>query len=84
MAAYYYRLVDEYGHDPRAVDASSRATVDVCNAVPCELVDMSGKTVLEVGCGFGHLGAFIRERQEGGLVPTASTSPPGRWRRGAV
>ena len=64
IAAYYDRLVEQYGHDPRAVDASSRESLDVRYAVLSELADMSGKSVLEVGCGFGDLGAFIRERYE--------------------
>lgn len=64
IAVYYDRLVEQYGHDPRAVDASSRESLGVRHAVLSELADMSGKSVLEVGCGFGDLGAFIRERYE--------------------
>jgi len=62
IAAYYDRLVDRYGHDPRAVDASSRATLDVRYRVLGDVGDMRGKRVLEVGCGFGDLGAHLRER----------------------
>jgi SAM-dependent methyltransferase len=65
IAAYYDRLVDEYGHDPRAVDASSRASLDIRYAVLCGVADLTGKRVLEVGCGFGDLGAYIHERFEG-------------------
>ncbi|MGH2885576.1 MAG: class I SAM-dependent methyltransferase [Solirubrobacteraceae bacterium] len=64
IAVYYDRLVERYGHDPRAVDAPSRESLDIRHAVLAELADMSGKSVLEVGCGFGDLGASIRERYD--------------------
>jgi SAM-dependent methyltransferase len=64
IAAYYDRRVDQFGHDPRAVDASSQASLDVRYAALCAVTDLGGKRVLEVGCGFGDLGAYIHERHE--------------------
>src|SRR3954470_21351285 len=64
IAEYYDGLVDAYGHDPRAVDASSQASLEVRYAALCAVTQLTGKRVLEVGCGFGDLGAFIRERFE--------------------
>lgn len=64
IAAYYDRLVDRYGHDPRAVDASSDESLRVRYSVLSEVGDMTGKRVLEVGCGFGDLGVFLGERYE--------------------
>ena len=75
IAAYYNRLVDTYGHDPRAVDASSRDSLDVRYAALCGVTDLTGKRVLEVGCGFGDLGAFIRERFEGVSYRGVDLSP---------
>jgi trans-aconitate methyltransferase len=64
IAAYYDRLVDTYGHDPRAVDASSNESLRVRYSVLSEVGDMTGKSVLEVGCGFGDLGVFLGTRYE--------------------
>ncbi|OAI38760.1 hypothetical protein AYO39_00855 [Actinobacteria bacterium SCGC AG-212-D09] len=64
IAAYYDQLVDMYGHDPRAVDASSNESLQVRYSVLSEVGDMTDKSVLEVGCGFGDLGAFLCERYE--------------------
>lgn len=65
IAAYYDRLVDRYGHDPRACDASGRASLKVRYRVLSEVMNLSGKSVLEVGCGFGDLGAYLRQKYEG-------------------
>jgi trans-aconitate methyltransferase len=65
IAAYYDRLVDRYGHDPRAVDASSASSLEVRYRVLREVADLSGLDVLEIGCGFGDLGAHLRERYPG-------------------
>lgn len=65
IAAYYDRLVDEYGHDPRAVDASSEAALNVRYRVLADVADLTGASILEVGCGFGDLGVFLHERYEG-------------------
>ena len=75
IAAYYDGLVDAYGHDPRAVDASSRASLDVRYTALCAVTDLTGKRVLEVGCGFGDLGAFILERFEGVSYRGVDLSP---------
>ena len=65
IAGYYDRLVDRYGHDPRAVDASSAHSLHVRYSALAEVTDLSGKEVLEVGCGFGDLGEFLQRRYEG-------------------
>lgn len=65
IGGYYDRLVDRYGHDPRAVDASSSETLLVRYRALAEVLDLSGKQVLEVGCGFGDLGDFLEQRYDG-------------------
>lgn len=62
IAAYYDKLVDRYGHDPRAVDASSQESLNLRYKVLSEVCNLDGKSVLEVGCGFGDLGAYLLER----------------------
>jgi SAM-dependent methyltransferase len=65
IAAYYDKLVDTYGHDPRAVDASSWTSLKLRYEALASVTDLTGKTVLEVGCGLGDLGAYLLERYEG-------------------
>lgn len=60
IAQYYDRLVDRYGHDPRACDASSAAALIIRYKVLSEVCDLNGLSVLEVGCGFGDLGVYLR------------------------
>lgn len=62
IATYYNRLVDQYGHDPRACDASSSASLEIRYKVLSEVCDLSGLSVLEVGCGFGDLSVHLRKR----------------------
>ncbi len=75
IAAYYDRLVERYGYDPRGVDASSQASLDVRYRALSEVVDLSNRTVLEVGCGFGDLGAFICNRYAGVKYTGIDISP---------
>jgi trans-aconitate methyltransferase len=65
IAAYYDKLVDTYGDDPRAVDASSERSLRVRYETLAAVADLRGKTVLEVGCGLGGLGVFLTERFDG-------------------
>ncbi len=62
IAAYYDRLVLEYGHSPRACDAPSRFALEVRYRALADVMDLSGMSVLEVGCGFGQLGAYLQQR----------------------
>lgn len=62
IAAYYDDLARRYGTAPQAVDASSQEALDVRYRVLGDAIDLSGKSVLEVGCGFGGLGAYLRGR----------------------
>lgn len=62
IARYYDELVDRYGHDPRACDASSSASLEIRYRVLAGVCDLSGLSVLEVGCGFGDLGVHVRTR----------------------
>lgn len=65
IADYYDRLVDQYGYDPRACDASGAKSLEVRYKVLSEVTDLTGKSVLEVGCGFGELGIYLQQKYPG-------------------
>lgn len=62
IASYYDDLVNRYGHDPRAVDASSEASLLLRYQALADVGDMTGRSVLEVGCGLGGLGHYLTQR----------------------
>ncbi len=64
ISAYYDQLVDRHGRGPRALDASSNESLNVRYAALSEVGDMTGKSVLDVGCGFGDLGVFLGGRYD--------------------
>jgi len=64
IAVYYDRLVDRYGHDPQACDASSVESLSVRYQCLSEITDLSDKSVLEVGCGFGDLGVYLKQKYQ--------------------
>jgi SAM-dependent methyltransferase len=75
IAAYYDNLVDAYGHDPRAVDASSRTSLELRYDALAAVTDLTGASVLEVGCGLGDLGAYLLERFDGITYRGIDVSP---------
>jgi trans-aconitate methyltransferase len=54
--------VDIYGHDPRACDASSLSALETRYKVLSEVCNLDGLRILEVGCGFGDLGVYLRKK----------------------
>lgn len=64
IAAYYDDLVDRYGLDPRAVDASSEASLLLRYEALAGVGDLTGRSVLEVGCGLGGLGRYLIDRYD--------------------
>lgn len=62
IANYYNQLVDQYGHDPRACDASAVEALEVRYRTLSEVCELDERTVLEVGCGFGDLGEFLKKK----------------------
>lgn len=75
IAAYYDRLVDEFGNDPRAVDASTERSLRLRYEVLAAVADLTRREVLEVGCGLGGLGAFLQERFDGVCYRGIDISP---------
>lgn len=64
IAAYYDRLVDQFGYSPRALDGLHRDSLLLRYQALSEVLNFTGKRVLEVGCGFGDLGTFLKARYE--------------------
>ena len=62
IAQYFDALVQRYGHDARAVDARSAESLELRYRVLAEIGDLNGKAVLEIGCGYGGLGAYLQAR----------------------
>jgi len=62
IAAYYDRLVDRYGHDPRACDYGSAASQAAKYRVLADVAPLEGRSVLDVGCGFADYADFLEAR----------------------
>ena len=62
IGRYYNDLVDKYGHDPRAADYGRPESQRTKYRVLADVAAMNGRSVLDVGCGFGDFGAYLNER----------------------
>lgn len=61
VAAYYDRLVDRYGHDPRSCDYGNTTSQLTKFRVLAEAMDLRGKRVLDVGCGFADFARYLSQ-----------------------
>jgi len=61
-ARWYEEKVRRYGYDHRGLGFRNKASQDKRFAALLELGDLDGARVLDVGCGFGDLLAFLQER----------------------
>jgi SAM-dependent methyltransferase len=64
-AAFFDELVVRHGATFDALDYGSEATQRTRFEVIVELVDFTGRSVLDVGCGLAHFADFLESRQEG-------------------
>ena|SRR5271157_5574529 len=64
ISDYYDRLVDRHGHDPRACDYGHAESQRIKFKVFSEMLDYSGMSVLDVGCGFADFARFLEDRYE--------------------
>lgn len=62
ISTYYDNLVRRYGHDPRACDYGRPESQMVKFRVLAEVMDLSEKTILDVGCGFADLADYLNNR----------------------
>lgn len=59
---YYDALVAQFGHDPQACDYGQASSQLKKFEVLAEALPVSGKRVLDVGCGFADFARFLKER----------------------
>ena len=62
IAEYYDGLVSRYGHDPRACDYGRAESQAKKFRVLGEVLDLDGKTLLDVGCGFADFASYLQSR----------------------
>lgn len=62
IAEYYDKLVATYGHDARSCDYGSDVSQKKKFDVLSECCDLSGLSLLDVGCGFCDYYQYLRER----------------------
>lgn len=59
IAQYYEDLIRKYGHDPRACDYGLVESQAIKFRVLSEATDLSGKSILDVGCGFADYFRYL-------------------------
>ena len=62
IARFYDRLADKHGATPKAVDAYGQNSLNARYEVLSEVCHLDGRSVLDVGCNYGGLGAYLRDR----------------------
>lgn len=67
IGSYYDRLVDRFGHDPRACDYGRPESQHTKFRVLSAVMPLADRSVLDVGCGFADFADFLRQ-EHGGLV----------------
>jgi SAM-dependent methyltransferase len=62
IAAYYNSLVGEFGHSPRACDYGNPRSQLAKFEVLAQVAPLTGKRILDVGCGFADFADFLIAR----------------------
>jgi 2-polyprenyl-3-methyl-5-hydroxy-6-metoxy-1,4-benzoquinol methylase len=62
LQKHYKKLYEQFGDTPQAVQYSDEASQNARFQALIEIADLEGKSILDFGCGAGHLGTYI-ERQ---------------------
>jgi len=65
ISGYYDGLVNLHGHSHRACDYGHALSQQIKFRVLSEVADMSGNTVLDVGCGMADYSVYLAERFNG-------------------
>src|SRR5262245_18456396 len=74
--AYFTRLVERHGTDPRALDWGSRESQRLRFAVLAGVGPLGGASVLDVGCGQGDLLDWLRESGIDAQYAGVDITPP--------
>lgn len=64
IGRFYDGLVQRFGHHPRACDYGDPTSQQKKFQVLSEVMDLSGRRVLDVGCGFGDFGVYLQEQYD--------------------
>jgi SAM-dependent methyltransferase len=75
VSQYYDVLVERFGHDARACDYGRAESQRIKFQVLSEMLDYSGKSVLDVGCGFADFAGYLQERYFGVRYSGIDLSP---------
>jgi SAM-dependent methyltransferase len=62
IASYYDKLVARYGHDPKACDYGQASSQIIKFRILSEVMDLKGRRLLDVGCGFADFRSYLLER----------------------
>jgi SAM-dependent methyltransferase len=65
IASHYDKLVNQFGHDPRAADYGRASSQLAKFKVLAEVLPLEGARVLDVGCGFADFADFLAARHAG-------------------
>lgn len=65
IASYYESLIAEHGHHPRSCDYGRPESQQTKFEVLSEISDYSGKSILDVGCGFADFIPFLEGKFKG-------------------
>ncbi len=62
IVAHYERALERFGPTARGMDWKDEASQRLRFSVLCDVCDLAGKSLLEVGAGAGHLVDFLAQR----------------------
>lgn len=62
IRSHYDRILDLHGTGPEAVGWGSRKSQELRFFILSQIGDLKGKTILDVGCGFGDLYGYLVKR----------------------
>lgn len=62
LRSHYQRLLQSHGDSHEAAQYSSRASQEARYEILAQIGDLRGASILDFGCGSGHLATFLKER----------------------
>ncbi len=65
ISDYYERLIQQYGHDPRACDYGHPESQKIKFRVLSEIMPLSHCSLLDVGCGFADFATYLQQHFSG-------------------